>query len=63
MKDLPSEEAMIYGDRNFGLMMMAKVISVQLVVDLGYHVLFQDVGKINVCSAMLMKISPRECIE
>eukprot|EP00804_Cyclotella_cryptica_P000987 CCRYP_012341-RC/>CCRYP_012341-RC protein AED:0.07 eAED:0.07 QI:286/1/1/1/0.83/0.85/7/369/700 len=43
MKPLPSEEAKSYGDSTFGLMMMAKVISVQLVNELGYDLLFQDV--------------------
>jgi len=43
MKPLPSEESETYGDDTFGLMMMAKVISVQLVNELGYDLLFQDV--------------------
>lgn len=46
MKPLPSEESKSYGDSTFGLMMMAKVISVQLVNELGYDLLFQDVGEI-----------------
>ena len=45
MKPLPKEEAQVYGDRTFGIIMMAKVICVQLVNDLGYDLLFQDVGK------------------
>merc|ERR1719221_2325385 len=43
MKSIPSKEAARYGDYTFALVMMAKVICVQLVVDLGYDVLFQDV--------------------
>ena len=46
MKPLPSEESETYGDSTFGLMMMAKVICVQLVNELGYDLLFQDVGEI-----------------
>jgi hypothetical protein len=46
MKNLPTEDAKTYGDRTFGLMMMAKVICVQLVNELGYDLLFQDVGEI-----------------
>jgi hypothetical protein len=43
MKLLPSTEAREYGDRTFGLMMIAKVFSVQLVNELGYDLLYQDV--------------------
>jgi len=46
MKTIPSKEAERYGDSTFALIMMAKVICVQLVVDLGYDVLFQDVDLI-----------------
>lgn len=45
-KAIPSEEAARYGDSTFGHIMMAKVICVQLVNELGYDLLFQDVGKI-----------------
>lgn len=44
-KGIPSEEAARYGDTTFGYIMMAKVICVQLVNELGYDMLFQDVGK------------------
>lgn len=40
---LPVKEARSYGDRTFTRMMYAKVVCVQLVNALGYHVLFQDV--------------------
>ena len=43
---LPTREANSYGDRTFVSMMYAKVISVQLINYLGYHVLFQDVDVI-----------------
>jgi len=46
MKSIPSQEAERYGDSTFARIMMAKVICVQLVVDLGYDVLFQDVDLI-----------------
>lgn len=45
MKPLPNEEARTYGDREFGIIMMAKVICVQLVNDLGFDLLYQDAGK------------------
>lgn len=45
-KAIPSEEAARYGDSTFGRIMMAKAICVQLVNELGYDLLFQDVGKI-----------------
>lgn len=41
--DLPEQAARGYGDRTFSKMMMAKVYCVQLVLSLGYNVLFQDV--------------------
>ena len=41
--DIPTEAARRYGDARFVAMMMAKVISVQLVSMLGYDFLFQDV--------------------
>jgi hypothetical protein len=56
MKNLPSEEAKVYGDRTFGLMMMAKVICVQLVNDLGYDLLFQDVGELYFVSLNALSI-------
>jgi hypothetical protein len=40
---LPSEEAMVYGDRTFAAMMFAKVLCVLYVSLLGHDVLFQDV--------------------
>ena len=43
MSLIPQEEAARYGDTTFGLIMMAKVICVHLVSDLGYDMLFQDV--------------------
>mmetsp|Transcript_18189 Transcript_18189/g.41162 ORF Transcript_18189/g.41162 Transcript_18189/m.41162 type:complete len:631 (-) Transcript_18189:2729-4621(-) len=46
MAAIPSQEAERYGDSTFALIMMAKVICVQLVVDLGYDVLFQDVDMV-----------------
>jgi hypothetical protein len=46
-KAIPSEEAARYGDSTFGHIMMAKVICVQLVNELGYDLLFQDVGKMT----------------
>ncbi|KAL7522983.1 hypothetical protein ACHAWX_007733 [Stephanocyclus meneghinianus] len=45
-KAIPSEEAARYGDSTFGHIMMAKVICVQLVNELGYDLLFQDVDVI-----------------
>lgn len=42
-ESIPSEAAGQYGDRKFTAMMMAKVMSVQLVSALGYDFLFQDV--------------------
>lgn len=41
--NFPHGEAKRYGDRTFVAMMLAKVLSVQLVNFLGYNVLFQDV--------------------
>jgi len=41
--DMPEQAARVYGDMIFRKMMMAKVYCVQLVMDLGYDVLFQDV--------------------
>jgi hypothetical protein len=41
--DLPSEEAVVYGDRTFAAMMFAKVLCVLYVSLLGHDVLFQDV--------------------
>jgi len=43
MDSIPSQEAARYGDSTFGLIMMAKVICVHLVSELGYDILFQDV--------------------
>jgi len=43
MKDIPKQEAARYGDSTFGRIMMAKVICVHLVSELGYDMLFQDV--------------------
>lgn len=43
MSIIPQQEAARYGDTTFGLIMMAKVICVHLVSDLGYDMLFQDV--------------------
>lgn len=42
-ESIPSEAAKRYGDRKFTAMMMAKVMCVQMVSALGYHILFQDV--------------------
>jgi hypothetical protein len=41
--DFPEESALGYGDATFAKMMLAKVICVHLILDLGYNVLFQDV--------------------
>ena len=46
MHAIPTQEALRYGDPTFGLIMMAKVICVQLVNELGYDMLFQDVDVI-----------------
>jgi len=46
MASVPTQEAARYGDRTFGHIMLAKVICVQLVVELGYDALFQDVDMI-----------------
>ncbi len=46
MDTIPSEEAPRYGDTVFGHIMMAKVICVHLVSELGYDILFQDVDVI-----------------
>ncbi|KAL7528955.1 hypothetical protein ACHAXR_004091 [Thalassiosira sp. AJA248-18] len=46
MSSIPEEEAERYGDSTFGLIMMAKVLCVHLVSDLGYDMLFQDVDVI-----------------
>mmetsp|Transcript_45068 Transcript_45068/g.94502 ORF Transcript_45068/g.94502 Transcript_45068/m.94502 type:complete len:636 (-) Transcript_45068:263-2170(-) len=43
MASIPTSEAARYGDSTFAKIMVAKVISVYLVVELGYDVLFQDV--------------------
>ena len=43
MELIPKGESARYGDTTFGLIMMAKVICVQLVNELGYDMLFQDV--------------------
>mmetsp|Transcript_27529 Transcript_27529/g.42323 ORF Transcript_27529/g.42323 Transcript_27529/m.42323 type:complete len:264 (-) Transcript_27529:46-837(-) len=40
---MPETEAKRYGDKTFSAMMYAKVITVQVVNSMGYHVLFQDV--------------------
>jgi hypothetical protein len=45
MKGIPSEEAPAYGDNTFAHIMIAKVICVQMINDLNYDLLFQDVGK------------------
>lgn len=45
-KGIPDKEAERYGDSTFGHIMMAKVMCVQLVNELGYDLLFQDVGEI-----------------
>jgi len=42
-KDVPTDEAGVYGDKKFSAMMYAKVVCVQMVLMLGYDVLFQDV--------------------
>jgi len=46
MESIPQEEAARYGDPTFGHIMMAKVICVHLVSELGYDILFQDVDVI-----------------
>ena len=43
MKLIPQVESARYGDHTFALLMIAKVICVQLVNELGYDLLFQDV--------------------
>lgn len=43
MKHIPENDSKRYGDRTFGAIMLAKVICVHLVNDLGYDLLFQDV--------------------
>jgi len=43
MANIPAKESARYGDRTFGKIMMAKVVCVHLVSDLGYDLLFQDV--------------------
>jgi hypothetical protein len=43
MASIPKEEAGLYGDRVFSSVMFAKVLCVQLVNELGYDLLFQDV--------------------
>lgn len=43
MSAIPKQEAARYGDSTFGQIMMAKVICVHLVMELGYDMLFQDV--------------------
>lgn len=43
MSHVPQKEAARYGDSTFGSIMMAKVLCVHLVNDLGYDILFQDV--------------------
>jgi hypothetical protein len=43
MASIPKEEAARYGDRVFSDVMFAKVLCVQLVNELGYDLLFQDV--------------------
>jgi hypothetical protein len=45
-KGIPDSEAARYGDTTFGHIMMAKVICVQMVNELGYDLLFQDVDVI-----------------
>lgn len=40
---IPKEEAARYGDDTFARIMVAKVICVHLVSELGYDILFQDV--------------------
>lgn len=46
MGGIPTQEAARYGDATFGQIMMAKVICVHLVSELGYDILFQDVDVI-----------------
>mmetsp|Transcript_14946 Transcript_14946/g.24315 ORF Transcript_14946/g.24315 Transcript_14946/m.24315 type:complete len:299 (+) Transcript_14946:229-1125(+) len=46
MDSIPTTEAAKYGDATFGHVMMAKVICVHLVSELGYDLLFQDVDVI-----------------
>jgi hypothetical protein len=43
MATIPKEESQLYGDYNFADVMFAKVLCVQLVNELGYDLLFQDV--------------------
>jgi hypothetical protein len=43
MAHVPEGESQRYGDGTFGAVMLAKVICVHLVNDLGYDLLFQDV--------------------
>ena len=45
---LPSEEAIVYGDRTFAAMMFAKVLCVLYVSLLGHDVLFQDVVRSSI---------------
>ena len=44
MASIPKEEALTYGDEIFADIMFAKVLCVQLVNELGYDLLFQDVN-------------------
>lgn len=43
MDHVPERDAKRYGDATFGAIMLAKVLCVHLVNDLGYDLLFQDV--------------------
>jgi len=43
MEHVPERDSKRYGDGTFGAIMLAKVICVHLVNDLGYDLLFQDV--------------------
>jgi len=43
MRFIPKEESARYGDRTFALIMIAKVVCVQLVNELGYDLLFTDI--------------------
>ena len=46
MDHVPERDAKRYGDATFGAIMLAKVLCVHLVNDLGYDLLFQDVDVI-----------------
>ena len=46
MASMPKEEAVEYGDQIFADIMFAKVLCVQLVNELGYDLLFQDVDMV-----------------